>query len=135
MRRAIGPGFPILIKSSRRKQFDLDSVSLNPIRPSCQRSLRRRSLQRKFLCSANGCLPRFCWSRTMEARLMIDGKEMINNDGMHYEIKKENYVALEKGLHTFEVLYFDYTRRETLNIRMGTQTGEMHDFNTYVRSR
>jgi hypothetical protein len=41
------------------------------------------------------------------SRLLIDGREVINNDGMHYEIRMDNYVALEKGEHSFEVHYFD----------------------------
>jgi hypothetical protein len=115
------------------KTFDLDSVSLYPIQPRVKDHFAVRF--RGSFSVPQTDVYRFLLESYDGSRLMIDGEEIINNDGMHYEIKKENYVALEKGLHSFEVLYFDYTRRETLNIGMGTQTGEMHDFNTYVRSR
>ena len=60
------------------------------------------------------------------------GKEIISNDGIHYEISKENFIALEKEVHAFDVRYFDFARRETLNIRIGTQPEKMKDFNDFI---
>lgn len=124
---------PDFDKIKPEKTFDLDSVSLNPIQPRVKDHFAVR-FKGSFSVPQTDVY-RFLLESYDGSRLLIDGKEIINNDGMHYEIKKENYVALEKGLHLFEVLYFDYTRRETLNIGIGTQTGEMYNFNTYVRSR
>lgn len=124
---------PDFDKIKPEKTFDLDSVSLNPIQPRVKDHFAVRF--RGSFSIPQTDVYRFLLESYDGSRLLIDGKEIINNDGMHYEIKKENYVALEKGLHSFEVLYFDYTRRETLNIGIGTQTGEMYDFNTYVQRR
>lgn len=66
------------------------------------------------------------------SRLMIDGQEVIDNDGVHYEIFKEGFIALEKGLHTVEVQYFDYVRRETLNLTIGRQPENMRNINEYI---
>jgi hypothetical protein len=64
--------------------------------------------------------------------LLIDGKEIIKNDGVHYEIFREGYAALEKGNHDIEVRFFDFVRRETLNLRIGKQDGEMVDIKQYI---
>lgn len=124
------PDFDII---KPEKTFDLDAVSLNPIQPRVKDHFAVRF--RGSFSVPHTDVYRFLLESYDGSRLMIDGKEIINNDGMHYEIKKENYVALEKGLHTFEVLYFDYTRRETLNLWIGTQPEEMQDFNTFVVRR
>ncbi|MEL7586099.1 MAG: metallophosphoesterase [Prolixibacteraceae bacterium] len=135
VKAAYAPGnwtwLPDFDKIKPEKTFDLDSVSLNPIQPRVKDHFAVRF--RGSFSVPQTDVYRFLLESYDGSRLLIDGKEIINNDGMHYEIKKENYVALEKGLHSFEVLYFDYTRRETLKLNMGTQTGEMHDFNTYVQ--
>ncbi len=67
------------------------------------------------------------------SRLIIDNKIVIDNDGVHYEIFKEGYVALEKGIHNIEVQYFDFERRETLNLKIGKQAGEMVGINEYLK--
>nr|WP_321355706.1 metallophosphoesterase [uncultured Draconibacterium sp.] len=73
---------------------------------------------------------------TMESfdgsRLIIDGQEFINNNGVHYEITKQAFVALEKGIHHFEVKYFDFVRRKTLKIKIGSQSEDMENFNNYI---
>ena len=112
------------------KTFQSDSVSLQDIQPRAQDhfavrftgsfSVPETAVYRFMLRSFDG------------SKLFIDGKEVINNDGIHYEISKENFVALEKGLHTFEVHYFDFVRRETLQIWMGTQPDQMRGFNDFI---
>lgn len=67
------------------------------------------------------------------SKLFIDGKEIIDNDGMHYEILRENYLALEQGYHEFEIQYFDYQRRETLNLWLGPIFEELIGFNKYLK--
>lgn len=115
------------------KTFELDSVSLHPIQPRVKDHFAVRFTGSFSVPETD--VYRFLLESYDGSRLLIDGREIINNDGRHYEIKKENYVALERGLHSFVVLYFDDTRRETLHIGIGTQTGEMYDFNTYVQRR
>ena len=113
--------------------FSLDSVLLSSVVPRARDhfavrfsgsfSIPETEVYRFFLESYDG------------SKLLIDGKEIINNDGVHYEISKENFVALEKGIHNFELQYFDFTRRETLNLLVGTQEGKMLDFNTFIYKR
>uniref|UniRef100_UPI0032170FC7 metallophosphoesterase n=1 Tax=uncultured Draconibacterium sp. TaxID=1573823 RepID=UPI0032170FC7 len=113
--------------------FSLDSLTLTGVVPRAKDHFAVRfkgsftvpdtDVYRFFLESYDG------------SRLIIDGKEIIDNDGVHYEISKENYVALEKGIHHFEVQYFDFTRRETLNLLVGTQDNKMVDFNSLIKYR
>ena len=113
--------------------FKLDSLTLDAIQPRAKDhfavcftgsiSVPETAVYRFFLESFDGSM------------LLIDGKEIIENDGVHYEIFKEGYAALEKGNHDIEVRYFDYVRRETLNLRMGTQDGEMFDINHFLQNR
>ena len=112
------------------KSFNLDSVSLQNIQPRVQDHFAVR-----FTGSIN--VPetdvyRFMVRSYDGSKLFIDGKEIIDNDGVHYEINKENFAALEKGLHTFEIQYFDFLRRETLNIWMGTEPEKMKWFNEFI---
>ena len=44
------------------------------------------------------------------AKLIIDGKTVIDNDGIHPPTKKRGSVKLPKGLHTVEVQYFQGPR-------------------------
>lgn len=39
--------------------------------------------------------------------LKIDGQTVVDNDGGHSAARKEGQVALEKGFHTIEILYFE----------------------------
>lgn len=39
--------------------------------------------------------------------LLINGKEIVNNDGSHAAISTSSQVALRKGLHPFTLLYFE----------------------------
>lgn len=65
--------------------------------------------------------------------LLIDGEEIINNDGVHYEIFREGFAGLEQGEYSIDVQYFDFTGCETLNVKIWKQTGEMHDINQFIR--
>ena len=40
------------------------------------------------------------------SRLLVDNREIINNDGAHPTIEKSGTVYLEKGTHLIEVRYF-----------------------------
>jgi hypothetical protein len=64
---------------------------------------------------------------------LIDGINIIDNDGIHYEIKKENFIALEKGNHHFEIQYFDYVRRETLKVMLGLEGESVKNFNNFLQ--
>ncbi len=111
--------------------FTLDSLSLSGIQPRVKDHFAVRftgeitipesQVYRFFLESFDGSM------------LLIDGRLIIGNDGVHYEIFKEGYAALEKGTHHIEVRFFDFERRETLNLKMGKQDGEMVDINHYIR--
>ncbi len=111
--------------------FQLDSVSLQDIQPRAKDHFAVRF-------TGNFSIPqtdvyRFLVESFDGSKLFIDGHEIISNDGIHYEISKENFVALQKGLHSFEIQYFKYLRRATLNIRIGTQDRVMRRFNEFLR--
>lgn len=48
--------------------------------------------------------------------LIIDGKEKINNDGMHSSAKVEREMLLEKGYHAIKVLYVQGSSDSTLKL-------------------
>ena len=52
------------------------------------------------------------------ARLYIDGKEIIDNDGSHGSGRKGGKVGLEKGFHEIKVEFFDDYAEEELMVRM-----------------
>lgn len=108
----------------------LDSLSLSGIQPRVKDhfavrftgsiSIPERDVFRFFLESFDGSM------------LLIDGQVIIENDGVHYEIFREGYAALEKGVHRIDVRFFDFERRETLNLKIGKQDGKMVDINQYL---
>ncbi len=112
--------------------FSIDSLSLSYIKPRIKDHFAI-SFKGSFLIPETDVF-RFFLESYDGSKLIIDGKEIINNDGVHYEISKENFVALEKGIHKFELQYFDYTRRETLNLQLGVDKNRMLDFNTFVKT-
>ena len=112
------------------QSFKLDSVSMQNIQPRAKEHFAVR-----FTGSLN--VPetdvyRFLLESFDGSKLLIDGHEIIVNDGVHYEINKENFVALAKGMHNFEVQYFHYVRRVTLNIGVQTQNSILTSFNRLV---
>lgn len=117
-------------KLKPQQTFDLDSVSLQSIIP-------RAKAHYAIRFSGNFKIPdtnvyRFLLESFDGSKLYIDGKEIINNDGIHYEIKKENQIALEKGFHKFEIQYFKYVRRETLNLWVQMPDGTINNFNKTI---
>ena len=52
------------------------------------------------------------------SRLLIDGIQVVDNDGGHSARRAEGKVALEKGFHQLEVLYFEDYMGETLEVGM-----------------
>lgn len=112
------------------KIFDLDSVSLQLIQPRAKDHFAVRFTGSLLIPETN--VYRFLLESFDGSKLLIDGQEIISNDGIHYEIKKENFVALGKGLHNFEIQYFDYVRRETLNIWIGTKKEQMMNLNKFI---
>ncbi len=55
------------------------------------------------------------------SRLLIDGKSIIDLDGSHSATPATGYVALEQGLHTFTVEYFEDYMGEQLDIWLTTR--------------
>lgn len=52
------------------------------------------------------------------AKLFIDGKEIVDNDGSHRLKYVEGKVALEAGFHEVKLLYFESYMGESLKVRM-----------------
>jgi hypothetical protein len=113
------------------KIFLPDSVSLEQIQPRAKDHFAVR-FTGSFFVPGTGVY-RFLLESFDGSRMLIDGKNIIDNDGIHYEIKKENFIALEKGMHNFEIHYFDFVRRETLNVSVGLEGADMVNFNTFLR--
>lgn len=121
---------PDFEKLKTKHTFDLDSVSLQIIQPRAKAH---------YAVRFTGCFDipetdvyRFLLESFDGSKLFVDGQEMINNDGIHYEIKKENFIALEKGFHNFEIQYFKFVRRETLNIWVQMPDGSLKNLNKLV---
>ena len=51
--------------------------------------------------------------------LLIDGRLVVNNDGLHGPIEKSGTIGLEAGLHSLWVEYFEATGDESLEVKMG----------------
>lgn len=121
---------PDFSKTRPKQTFELDSISLTPIQPRAKDHFAVRFTGSFSVPETN--VYRFLLESFDGSKLIIDGKEIIDNDGIHYEISKENFVALEKGIHSFEVQYFDFVRRETLNLWIGTSPEKMRWFNEFI---
>ena len=50
-------------------------------------------------------------------RLLIDGATVVDDDGLHGARERNGEVTLTSGLHTIEVLYFEGSGGETLEVR------------------
>ncbi|MDB4338698.1 DUF1080 domain-containing protein [Rubripirellula sp.] len=50
------------------------------------------------------------------SRLYLDGKEVINNDGVHPNTAKEGSVILNVGVHEFRVDYFEKSGQQELSL-------------------
>ncbi|MCX7645414.1 MAG: PA14 domain-containing protein, partial [Rhodobacteraceae bacterium] len=50
------------------------------------------------------------------SQLFIDGRQVINNDGVHNNVEKTVTLTLSAGLHDIEVRYFDRTGAQTLQL-------------------
>ncbi len=121
---------PNFDRLASKKRFQVDSLSLNEIQPRAENHFAVR-FKGVFQVSETAVY-RFLLESYDGSRLLIDGQEIINNDGVHYEIYREGFAGLEKGYHEIEVQYFDFTRRETLNVSMGKEGAAMEDINRFL---
>lgn len=112
------------------KYFILDTLSLDPITPRIKDHFAVRFTGSFSIPETN--IYRFVLESYDGSKLIIDGKEIINNDGVHYEILRDGYAALEKGQHTIELDYFDFTRRETLLLKIGKENEKIVSINNYI---
>ena len=115
------------------RTFSPDSLSLQDITPRAKDHFAVRFKGSFHIPDTD--VYRFLLESFDGSMLLIDGKVIIDNDGVHYEIFREGYAALEQGAHFFEVRYFDFERRETLNLKIGKQDGAMVDFNRYIAGK
>ncbi|MCY1719662.1 metallophosphoesterase [Prolixibacteraceae bacterium Z1-6] len=113
--------------------FSLDSLAMSDIQPRRKDHFAVRFQGEIYIPETD--VYRFLLKSFDGSLLLIDGQQIVKNDGVHYEIFKEGYAALEKGFHDFEVHYFDYINRETLNVKMGKQGKEMFDINHFLQVR
>lgn len=60
--------------------------------------------------------------------LMINGQKIIDNDGFCYERIREGRVALEEGLHSFELRHFQAKYAYSLKLRATAPNGQIINF-------
>jgi alpha-L-fucosidase len=51
------------------------------------------------------------------SKLFIDGKEVVNNDGLHGMLEKEGLAPLAKGFHGVKVLFFERSGGDDLQVQ------------------
>jgi outer membrane protein OmpA-like peptidoglycan-associated protein len=72
------------------------------------------------------------------SRLLIDGRQVIDNDGVHGEVQVEESVELAEGVHSIEVQYFQGPRFDVaLVLEMAPPGGDFEpmDFARYGAAR
>jgi alpha-L-fucosidase len=55
------------------------------------------------------------------SKLMIDGKVVVDNDGLHGALERTGVIALEEGLHAIRILYFNRTGDRVLSLTVSRQ--------------
>jgi alpha-L-fucosidase len=70
-----------------------------------------------FLDAPESELYRFALSSDDGSKLWIDGKLVVDNDGLHGPVEKHGAIALAKGLHGIEVVWFNQTGGAELKLR------------------
>ena len=70
-----------------------------------------------FKAPADG-IYRFYTTSDDGSRLFIDGKKIVENDGVHGFITASGQVGLQKGLHKLRVMYFEAKFGEDLRVEM-----------------
>jgi len=68
------------------------------------------------------------------SKLLIDHKEIINNDGTHGTIEKPGRVHLDKGMHLIEVRYFQAGGVKSLKVSWDGPGFEKHEMSEYELS-
>lgn len=63
------------------------------------------------------------------SRLIIDGKVVVNYDGTHGADIRSNKIHIEKGKHAIEILYFEGTGGEYLEVGILSNDGISRPFN------
>ena len=78
-----------------------------------------------FLLIENGGTYQFRTSSSDGSRLTLDGKRLVNNDGIHdYTTVTSANVSLNEGPHRIYVQYFEYTETDSLRVEYkGPDTG------------
>ncbi len=61
------------------------------------------------------------------SRLLIDGMEIVNNDGDHGTEEKSGRAALKKGFHTIQVYYFDSGGGNALKVSLQSEGGKKEE--------
>ncbi|NBC81789.1 MAG: hypothetical protein GVY19_00255 [Bacteroidetes bacterium] len=59
------------------------------------------------------------------SKLYINNQEIVDHDGVHASVAKEDSVYLKKGRHAFRVEYFEKVGGESLNIMVAVNNNEL----------
>ena len=71
----------------------------------------------------------FCLTSNDGSRLVIDGKELIENDANHSAVEEPGSVGLKAGLHRILVKYFQCGGGKTLKVSWSGPGMEKHEIN------
>lgn len=66
------------------------------------------------------------------SKLIVDGKTVVNNDGVHPKTSKSGSIKLKKGMHKVEVQYFQGAGEDELEIEWEGPTVSRQDFSNWV---
>lgn len=55
--------------------------------------------------------------------VLVDGQNVLNNDGSHSVVGRTEFIRLAKGLHRVEIRYFDDHEGQTLELQISTPEG------------
>lgn len=64
--------------------------------------------------------------------LKIDGKTVVDNDGGHSATRKEGTIALEKGFHKIEILYFEDYMGQILDVGISGISLEEQSLDAFI---
>ncbi|HEY5592288.1 MAG TPA: PA14 domain-containing protein [Paludibacter sp.] len=59
------------------------------------------------------------------SKLYIDGKLIVDNDGVHAQVEKESIAYLKSGKHVFRLEYFEKVGGEAFNLLIGLGNSEL----------
>ncbi|MDP4263938.1 MAG: alpha-L-fucosidase [Bacteroidota bacterium] len=114
-------------------KIDMNFVMASPVSSGITDSisLAKKQSQDKFAFEFDGYIKiskdgiyNFFTESDDGSRLLIDDKEIVNNDGDHGAVEQSGKAALKKGYHKIQLLYFDSGGGNELKVSMQPEGGK-----------